>query len=142
MVKPVPDGFHTVTPYLVVEDAGKLIDFLTAAFDAEVHYAHRRPDGRIAHAEVRIGDSIVMMGSAQGDTKPMRTALYLYVLDCDALYHRALVAGGTSIGEPKDQFYGDRHGGIADPCGNIWWIASHIEDVSQEELARRMAAAH
>jgi PhnB protein len=141
MTKPVPDGFHTVTPYLVVEDAGKLIDFVTAAFGATVRYAHKRPDGKVAHAEVKVGDSILMMGSAQGDTRPIPTALYMYVPDCDALYRRALAAGGTSVGEPKDQFYGDRHGGVKDPCGNTWWVATHIEDVSEEELARRMAAA-
>ena len=81
-----------------------------------------------------------MMGSAQGDTKPIPAALYMYVPDCDDLYRRALAAGGISVGEPKDQFYGDRHGGVKDPCGNTWWVATHIEDVSDEELARRMAA--
>jgi PhnB protein len=141
MTKPVPDGFHTVTPYLVVEDAGRLVDFVTAAFDATIISSHKRPDGKLAHAEVKIGDSILMTGSAQGDTKPIPTALYMYVPDCDALYRRALAAGGTSIGEPKDQFYGDRHGGVKDPCGNTWWLATHIEDVSEQELARRMAAA-
>jgi PhnB protein len=142
MPKPVPDGYHTVTPYLVVEDAGKLIEFLTAAFGAKVRSSHKRPDGKVAHAEVGIGDSIIMLGSAQGDAKPMTTALYMYVPDCDTLYRRALAAGGISIGEPKDQFYGDRHGGVKDPCGNTWWIATHIEDVSEQELMRRIAGAH
>lgn len=141
MTNPVPEGYHAVTPYLVVEDAGRLIEFLTAAFAATVLSSHQRPDGKVAHAEARIGDSILMMGSAQGDTKPIPTALYLYVPNCDELYRRALAAGATSISEPKDQFYGDRHGGIKDPCGNTWWVATHIEDVSQEELTRRMSAA-
>jgi len=141
MARPVPDGFHTVTPYLVVEDAGRLIDFLTAAFAATVLGSHRRPDGKIAHAEVRVGDSILMMGSVQADTKPIPAALYMYVPDCDAVYRQALAAGGRSIAEPKDQFYGDRHGGIIDPSGNTWWLATHIEDVSEQELARRAAAA-
>ena len=141
MTKPIPDGYHTVTPYLVVEDAGKLLEFLTAAFDARIISSHKRPDGKVAHAEVKVGDSILMLGSAQGDTKPIPTALYMYVPDCDALYRRALAAGATSIGEPKDQFYGDRHGGVKDPCGNSWWLATHIEDVSEEELERRMAQA-
>ncbi len=140
MVKPVPDGYHTVTPYLVVEDAGQLIEFLGRAFGATLRYSHKRPDGKVAHAEMQIGDSIIMMGSAQGDTTPMPTALYLYVPNCDELYRRAVAAGGTSIGEPKDQFYGDRHGGIKDPCGNSWWLATHIEDVGEQELERRMAA--
>jgi PhnB protein len=142
MVKPVPDGYHTVTSYLVVEDAGKLIDFLGKAFDARVRYSHKRPDGKVAHAEVQIGDSIVMMGSVQGDTQPIPSALYLYVPNCDELYQRAIAAGGISISEPKDQFYGDRHGGIKDPTGNSWWIATHIEDVSEQELEHRMAAMH
>ena len=142
MPKPVPDGYHTVTPYLVVEDAGKLIEFLTAAFGAKLRSSHKRPDGKVAHAEGGIGDSIIMLGSAQGDAKPMTTALYMYVPDCDTLYRRALAAGGISIGEPKDQFYGDRHGGVKDPCGNTWWIATHIEDVSEQELMRRIAGAH
>jgi PhnB protein len=142
MPKPVPDGYHTVTPYLVVEDAGRLIEFLTAAFGAKMRSSHKRPDGKVAHAEVGIGDSIIMLGSAQGDAKPMTTALYMYVPDCDALYRRALAAGGISIGEPKDQFYGDRHGGVKDPCGNTWWVATHIEDVSEQELMRRMAGTH
>jgi PhnB protein len=141
MPKPVPDEYHTVTPYLVVENAGTLIDFLTAAFDAKLRHSHQRPDGRVAHAEMSLGDSIIMMGSAQGDTKPMPTALYLYVPDCDALYRRALAAGGVSISEPKDQPYGDRHGAVKDPCGNSWWVATHIEDVSPQEIERRMSAA-
>ena len=140
MVKPVPDGYHTVTPYLVVEDAGALIEFLTRAFGARTRYSHRGPDGKVAHAEMQIGDSIVMMGSARGDTQPLVMALYLYVPNCDELYRQAIAAGGTSIGEPTDQFYGDRHGGIKDPSGNSWWLATHIEDVSEQELERRMAA--
>jgi PhnB protein len=140
MAKPVPDGFHTVTPYLVVEDAGQLIEFVTKAFGATLRFAHKRPDGKVAHAEVQIGDSIVMMGSVHGDTKPIATAIYMYVPNCDELYRRAVAAGGISIGEPADQFYGDRHGGVKDPCGNSWWVATHIEDLSEQELERRMAA--
>jgi len=140
MVKPVPDGYHTVTPYLVVEDAGALIDFLTRAFGAQTRYSHRGPDGKVAHAEMQIGDSVIMMGSAHGDTRPLTMALYLYVPNCDELYRQAIAAGGTSIGEPQNQFYGDRHGGIKDPSGNSWWVATHIEDVSEQELERRMAA--
>jgi len=140
MAKPVPDGFHTVTPYLMVEDAGELIEFVTQAFGATLRYAHKRPDGKVAHAEVQIGDSIVMVGSVRGDTKPIATAIYIYVPNCDELYRRAIAAGGISIGEPADQFYGDRHGGVRDSCGNSWWVATHIEDLSEQELERRMAA--
>jgi len=140
MVNPVPAGFHTVTPYLVVEDAGRLIDFLTRAFDGQVVTCHKRPDGKVAHAEVKVGDSVLMMGSAHGDVRPIPTALYMYVPDCDRCYRRALAAGGVSIVEPQDQFYGDRHGGVKDPCGNTWWVATRVEDVSEHELERRMAA--
>jgi PhnB protein len=140
MVKPVPDGYHTVTPYLVVEDAGVLIDFLSRAFGARTRYSHKGPDGKVAHAEMQIGDSIIMMGTARGDSKPLTMALYLYVPNCDELYRQAIAAGATSIREPQDQFYGDRHGGIKDPSGNSWWVATHIEDVSDQELERRMSA--
>jgi PhnB protein len=139
-VKPIPDGYHSVTPYLVVQGAGKLIDFLTQAFDAQELFRMPRPDGNIAHAEVRIGDSIVMMGEAMGELKPMPSSIYLYVNDTDAVYKRALQAGATSMMEPADQFYGDRRGGVKDPVGNIWWIATHQEDVPPEELAKRAEA--
>jgi uncharacterized glyoxalase superfamily protein PhnB len=139
-VKPIPDGFHTVTPYLVVNGVAKLIEFLKQAFAAEVTGCLSRPDGTVMHAQVRIGDSMVMMGEPQGEWKPMPGSLYLYVPDTDALYHRAIQAGGTSLMEPADQFYGDRNAGVKDPVGNFWWIATHNEDVSPEELARRAEA--
>jgi PhnB protein len=140
-VKPVPDGFHTVTPYLVVSDAARLIAFLQQAFDGKETICTTKPDGSIGHAEVRIGDSAVMLGEAGGAWKAMPCAIYLYVPDTDAVYRRALQAGATSIMEPADQFYGDRNAGVKDPCGNLWWIATHIEDVPPEEMKRR-AAAH
>jgi uncharacterized glyoxalase superfamily protein PhnB len=95
------------------------------------------PDGTIMHAEVRIGDSPVMMGEARGEHKPMPGSIYLYVDDTDATYRRALQAGATSLMEPADQFYGDRSASVVDPVGNHWFIATHIEDVPPEELARR-----
>jgi PhnB protein len=140
-VEPVPDGYHTVTPYLVVVNAAKLIDFLKRAFDGKETVCHTNPDGSIGHAEVRIGDSAIMMGEARGEWKAMPCAIYLYVPDTDAVYQRALQAGATSIMAPANQFYGDRHGGVKDPCGNLWWIATRVEDVSPEELKRR-AEAH
>ena len=99
-----------------------------------------RPDGTIMHAEVRIGDSLVMMGEPMGDGQPLFGSLYLYVHDVDAVYKRALQAGATSTSEPADQFYGDRSAGIKDPVGNQWWIATHKEDLPPEEIARRAAA--
>jgi PhnB protein len=139
-VKPIPEGYHSITPYLVVDDVARLIDFLKQAFGAVEIHRMQRPDGLVGHAEVKIGDSMLMMGEAQGEWKPMPCALYLYVQNADAVYRQALTAGATSIMEPADQFYGDRHGGVKDPCGNQWWIATHIEDVSAEEIARRAAS--
>lgn len=135
--KPIPEGYHTVTPYLVVEGAAKLIDFLKQAFDAEETFRMPMPDGSIMHAEVKIGDSMVMMGEASEKWKAMPCAIYLYVNDADAVYKRALKAVATSTMEPSDQFYGDRQGGVKDPSGNTWWIATHKEDVSADELKKR-----
>ncbi|MGP0066952.1 MAG: VOC family protein [Isosphaeraceae bacterium] len=140
-VKPIPDGYHTVTPYLAVEGAGRLLEFLVKAFDAVAHECMKRPDGTIHHAQVKIGDSLVMLADASGPWKPRPSTLYLYVPDTDATYHRAIEAGATSLMEPVDQFYGDRNAGVQDPAGNFWWIATHLEDVSPEELQRR-AEAH
>ena len=135
--KYIPDGFHTVTPYLTCTNVAKVIDFLKRTFDAKEIERMSGPDGRIMHAEVPVGDSILMMGEPGGEWKPMPCALYLYVTDCDAAFKRALAAGGTSVVEPADQFYGDRHGGVKDVAGNLWWIATHKEDVSPEEMKRR-----
>ena len=100
------------------------------------------PDGRIMHAQVTIGDSVVMMGEPSGEFKPMPGSIYLYVNDTDAVYKRALEAGATSFMEPADQFYGDRNAGVKDPSGNIWFIATRKEDVPPDELARRAEALH
>jgi PhnB protein len=139
-VKPIPDGYHTVTPYLAVSGADRLMAFLSQAFDAQERHRSTRPDGSIWHAEVRIGDSVVMLAEALDPWKPMPSTLYLYVPDTDATYRRALEAGATSLMEPADQFYGDRNAGVKDPTGNLWWIATHKEDVSPDEMARRQKA--
>jgi len=139
-VKPVPERYHSVTPYLVVEGVPKLLEFLQKTFNSTELERVPRPDGTISHAEVRIGDSVVMMGEANAQSKPMPTMLYVYVEDVDAVYKRALQAGAKPVRELKDEFYGDRAGGVADPVGNQWWIATHKEDVSSEELRRRMEA--
>ena len=140
-VKSIPEGYHTVTPYLVVHGVAQLIDFLKQVFAAEELSRMARPDGTIMHAEVKIGDSRVMMGEASGNFEPMPAMLHLYVEDTDTVYQRALRAGATSLREPEDQFYGDRLGGVGDAFGNQWWLATHIEDVSPEEMAKR-AATH
>ncbi len=137
-VKPIPDGYHTVTPYLVVPRAADLIAFLKEAFGAREVHRMTRPDGTLMHAEVRIGNSAVMMGEPTSEFGPMPSSLYLYVEDCDAVYQRALGAGGVSVMEPTDMpFAGERYGGVKDPSGNIWWVATHIEDVSPEEQGKR-----
>jgi PhnB protein len=139
-VKPIPDGFHTITPYLIVEGAAKVIDFAQKAFDAKLeHEATKRPDGSIMHATLRIGDSMLMISDASEHAKATTTMLYLYVSDVDATYQKALKAGGTSVMEPADQFYGDRSGGVKDVAGNQWWLGKHIEDVSPAELKKRAA---
>ncbi|HMC58673.1 MAG TPA: VOC family protein [Candidatus Solibacter sp.] len=140
-VKAIPEGYHTVTPYLIVDGAARLIEFVKQAFDAKEMLRMSGPDGRIGHTEIRIGDSMLMLSDSRDPWKPMPAMLYLYVEDVDATYQRALQAGATSVSEPKDQFYGDRSAGVQDSCGNQWWIGTHIEDVSEEELLRRHEAA-
>jgi PhnB protein len=140
-VKPIPDGYHSITPYLVISGAAKLIDFLTRAFGAKEIHLMAAPDGTVMHAELEIGDSRVMMGEAKGQWPPMPSMLYLYVKDCDAVYKRALDAGATSVSEPADMFYGDRHGAVKDSSGNFWYIATHKEDVAPEEMERRAKAS-
>ncbi len=140
-VNPIPDGYHTVTPYLLVSGVHMLIDFLKNAFDAEVPECMDAPDGTVMHAQVKIGDSFVMMGDPRGACEPTRASLYLYVPDTDAVYQQALKAGATSVMEPADQFYGDRNAGVKDPVGNTWWIATHVENVPPDELSKR-ALAH
>lgn len=139
-VKPVPDGYHTVTPYLTVKDAAAQLEFLTRAFGAVETYRMRGPDGAVRHAEVRIGDSMVMVGQARDEWQPRPASLYLYVPDVDATYRSAVAAGGRTIQEPTTHFYGDRSGAVEDAEGNSWWIATHVEDVPPEEIGRRAAA--
>jgi PhnB protein len=136
--KPAPNNYHTVTPYILVQDADKLIDFVKKVFGAKETERITMPDGSIGHAEIRLGDSVIMVSDAKGEQyKPMPTGIYLYVDDCDATYKRALQVGAISIMEPKDQFYGDRSCGIKDQFGNQWWIATRKEDLSPEEYAKR-----
>jgi len=141
-VNPIPAGYHTVTPYLTVTNARNEIDFLKRAFGAKTsEVLSQDSDGNIRHAELKIGDSMIMLGQARDQWKARATAFYLYVPDCEGWYKRAIEAGAKSLMEPADQFYGDRSAGVEDPEGNYWWIATHIEDVPPEELKRRMEAA-
>jgi len=137
-VNPIPAGHHTVTPYLVVRGAPQVIAYLQRAFNAEITHAPlKRPDGTIMHAEVKIGDSRVMIAEESQTAKAAPASLYLYVADVDSLYRQAIAAGGKTIMAPMDMFYGDRSGGVMDPAGNSWMIATHQEDVAPQELAKR-----
>jgi PhnB protein len=137
-VKPIPDGYHTLTPYLVVDGAEKVIQFMKNAFGAEFAFEPMmRPDGKIMHAELKIGDSVVMISDASERAKATSAMLHVYVPNVDAVYQKALKAGGTSVMEPSDMFYGDRSGGVTDPAGNQWHIGTHVEDVSPAELKKR-----
>lgn len=139
-VKYIPEGYHTVTPYLTVTDADQQIEFLQKAFDGELKYAMRDDKGSVRHAEMRIGDSMLMIGQAREQWKARQMSFYLYVPDCDALYQQALTAGGKSMQDPVTHPYGDRSAGVEDSQGNYWWIGTHVEDVSPEEIERRMKA--
>ncbi|MCI0570416.1 MAG: VOC family protein [Myxococcaceae bacterium] len=145
-VKPVPEGYHTVTPYLVVRGAAKAIEFYKQAFGAEETVRMPGPDGTVMHAELRIGDSVVMLGDeapGTGSRSPQTLGgttggLMLYVPDVDALCARALKAGATLAEPLKNVFWGDRYGKVTDPFGHTWSIATHVEDVSPEEMEERM----
>jgi PhnB protein len=139
--KPIPEGYHAVTPYLTVKGAAKVIDFLKKAFGAKLTYEPvKRPDGAIMHADLKISDSHVMIADESEYAKATASTLYLYVPDVDAMYQQALKAGGESVMEPMDMFYGDRGSCVKDPAGNKWNIATHKEDVSAQELAKRAEA--
>jgi PhnB protein len=129
----VPDGFHTATPYLAVPDARKQIEFMKQVFGAEEQMRMPNADGSVGHAELKIGDSVIMTGDA-GELRPM---LYLYVDDVDAVFNKALDAGAEALREPADQFYGDRSAQVKDPLGNIWFLATAKEAVPQEEQMKR-----
>ena len=148
MVEPIPPGYHSVTPYLMVRDAARAIAFYRDAFGATEVMRFNGPDGRIAHAEVKIGDSHVMLADEvpdQGSVGPQTlggagVSLMLYVNDVDPTFARALKAGATVRRPVADQFYGDRVGTLVDPFGHVWSIGTHREDVSVEEMQRRMAS--
>lgn len=126
--EPLPEGMHSITPYLHPKGAPKVIDFLKRAFEAEEIFRAQDDAGTVHHAKIRVGDSIIAMGEAHGPYQPMPPALHLYTADTDATYQRALAAGAISIDEPIDAGYGDRYAGVKDPFGNVWYIATHLRD--------------
>ena len=139
-VKAIPDGYHTVTPSLVVKGAAQLIDFIKEAFAGEEAFRMPAPSGEIMHAEVKIGNSVVMLNDAIRQS-PTTSSLFLYVTDVDRVYQRALEAGAMSVLEPAEMFWGDRMAQVKDQFGNQWSIATHIEDVPPQEMQERAEAA-
>jgi PhnB protein len=148
-VKPIPDGYHSVTPYLIVKGAAKAIEFYKQVFGATERTRMAQPDGRIGHAEIQIGDSTIMLADefpernirgpeSLGGTPVM---IHLYIQDVDTVAKRAVAAGAKEIRPVQNQFYGDRSGMFADPFGHQWNIATHVEDLSAEEIGKRAAAA-
>lgn len=139
--KPIPDGYHSVTPYLTVRGAAKIIEFLKQAFGARLsHEPIKRPDGTLMHAQVIIGDSRIMIAEENEMAKATTSTMYLYVPNVDSVFKQAVKAGGQTIMEPMDMFYGDRSGGVKDASGNSWFIATHKEDVAPQELQKRAEA--
>ena len=140
-IQSIPEGFHTVTPFLVVDGADRLIEFLESAFDGSLTDKFMTPDDRIMHATVTIGDSRIMLSDTMEGMQPQLGMLFLYVDDVDTTFKNALSAGGSLVREVKDEFYGDRAGAVKDEWGNTWWVATHVEDVSEPELKRRVKEA-
>lgn len=139
-VRPIPEGYTAVTPYLILRDVDKLLNFATAAFNATIVDVHRDAAGRVMHADITIGGAHVMMGQANDKWPEKVGSIHLYVPDADATYQAAIAAGARSLYEPTTHFYGDRSGGVEDPCGVTWWISTHVEDVPPDEMERRMQA--
>ena len=144
-VQPVPEGYHTVTPYLAVDNAAEAIDFYRRAFGAKERVRMPGPGDTVMHAELEIGDSHVMLSDPfpQASTTPPKelggtsASVFMYVEDIDAVYRQAIDAGASSLMEPDDMFWGDRFGSVQDPFGHSWTIATHIEDLEPEEMQRR-----
>lgn len=133
----IPEGYHSVTPFIATDNPKELIEFLESAFDAKINYRMKSDDGIIRHATVKIGDSLIMISNGTELYEPMPLRLHVFVEDVDETYHRALKFGAKSLQEPHDEFYGDRRSGVVDKWGNMWWIATHKEDLDDEEVKKR-----
>jgi len=146
--KPIPDGYHTVTPYLIVQGAARAIKFYEEAFDATELFRMADPSGKVGHAEISIGDSLIMLADEHpemGFRSPLSlggspVGIHLYVKDVDSLVSQAVAAGAKVLRAVQDQFYGDRSGTLVDPFGHVWTVATHKEDVSPEEIEKRFKA--
>lgn len=149
-VKPIPEGYHSVTPYLIIKGAGDAIEFYKKAFGAKELFRFPTPDGKVGHAEIKVGDSPIMLADEYPDMgyKGPQTlggspvSLMIYVDDVDVVFNRAVDAGATVKEAVSDKFYGDRIGSVVDPFGHVWHVSTHKEDVSIEEMQRRAKAAH
>jgi len=147
-VKPIPDGYASVTPYLIINGAAQALDFYKKVFNASERMRMPTPDGKIGHAEIQIGNSVIMLADEcpeRGAKSPHTiggtpVSIHLYVANSDEIYTKAVAAGATQLQPVKNQFYGDRSGGFTDPFGHSWYVSTHIEDVSPEELKKRMEA--
>ena len=147
-VKPIPDGHHTVAPYLAIKNAVSALEFYKKAFGATETYKLIVPDGRLGHAEIRLGDSLIMLsdefpefgGKAPEALGGSPVSIHLYVEDVDAFVKRAVAEGARVLKPVADQFYGDRSGQLEDPYGHLWWVATHKEDVAPEEMQKRVRA--
>jgi PhnB protein len=139
MTKYMPDGYQEVTPFIIAEDAGRFIEFLDKAFGAKLRFRMDAPGGKVGHAEVTIGSSVIMI--ADPDERDLRASasLHVYVEDCDAVFQTALAAGANAEQAPETHVYGDRSGCVSDTWGNRWYISTHVEDVSDDEVRKRMA---
>lgn len=142
-VKAIPEGYHSLTPYMGIDNASEAIEFYKKAFGATQVMRLDMPDGSVGHAELRIGDSALMLGTPC-DQMALRNpgehtsiGLHLYVEDVDALFKRAVDAGATVVSEPKDQFYGDRSASVKDPFGHLWFLATHKEDLTEDQIRQR-----
>ena len=149
MAKPIPEGYHSLTPYLAVEDAAQAIEYYKRAFGAKERMRMHAPDGKIGHAELEIGDALVMLSDPfpQASTRPPKelggtsASVFMYVEDVDSTVRQAVDEGATVTMEVADQFWGDRFGSIIDPFGHVWSIATHVEDVPPEQMAERAKEA-
>ena len=137
--KPIPDGYTAVTPYLIARNVDRILEFLETAFRATIVEVHRDGEGRVMHADVTIGDAHIMMGQANDKWPERLGAIHLYVPDADGAYRAAIDAGATSLYEVTTHFYGDRSGGV-ELGGIAWFLSTHVEDVSPDEMERRMRA--
>ncbi len=148
-VKAIPDGYHSVTPYLIIKGAADAIEFYKKAFGAVELFRMPQPDGKIGHAEIKIGDSAIMLADEFPEMKYFgpqtlggsSVSLLIYVEDVDTVFQRALAAGASEQKAIEDKFYGDRMGSLVDPFGHVWHIGTHTEDISPEEMEKRAAAA-